>query len=193
MRAVAFITAGIAIIVIGAAIGLALAGGEDTVDASVFEGEGFAIDLPSEWERVDDIPFPVATGRGVELEDDTLGVDPENWIVAYSFQRNAEGVAITDDNVLSLAPSLRNTFTDLARVVPGGALTDDPVAIAAGDLPGLRLRLVYEGGSGAQNTYELFELIADDRGYVIGCNHSPLHVEEVLDACGVALESFEER
>lgn len=178
---------------IAALIVLALLAGDGESpgeEMQTFEGEGFTLELPASW-NAPNVAFPVARAAEEDLDDSVLGLDDENWIVAYSFDR-AGSTSISERNVMAFAPALRDTYLEISAAAPNGKLIEPPYAVEVGGLPGLRLRSSYLGTSGEMNTLQLAQLFGSERGYVVGCNFTEDDEEVVVDACERALETLEE-
>jgi len=153
-------------------------------------GEGFSVEVPEEW-IAPDVSFPLADEAQVDLGDLLLGIDEENWIVAYSFEREGD-TAVSEGNVMAFAPALGERFETLSSDLPGAELTEEPYPVEVAGIPSLRLRLTYKGQVAESNELLLTQLFGQELGYVVGCNYSPAQADEVVEACDAALATFEE-
>ena len=149
-------------------------------DTETLETPEFPLRLPERLAAHRGVQFPVAEQAGQQgVGDNTGGLDPDNWVTAYSGQSDVEINAQNIDQLLTLAkPFYRKTFEEA-----GGRLLQDPYRVRVAGLPAIRFRVAIKSVRGVEVEDEVTTLYRGRRTYSINCQNRPQAATEITAGC----------
>lgn len=157
----------------------------------VYETEDLRFSLPSGWERIEGVRFPLAEGKvfGEGFGDDVVGLDRGNWIMVVAREST---VLIDSTNVGSLVPTFRAMVEDIAMVLPDPyEVVRPPSVIEEAGLPGVRFVIRGKGVRERPFLSVVTQLFAGRRYFVINCQSEGARRRAVKAGCDRVLSSFE--
>jgi ABC-type glycerol-3-phosphate transport system substrate-binding protein len=170
------------------ALGLAACGSDSggssdstTASTSTFEEDGFGItfEYPSDWTLEDDVSIDSELGSSAN-DIKAVGIDDSNGIIVESYTLNQE---VTSDNIDAAKSELDNL---IKSVDPNASGTTGET----GGFPSVTFEEVpLTTPTDGQST--LVAVFDQDSEYLINCQSTPDHRDEVQSACDQAIASVQ--
>jgi hypothetical protein len=174
----------LALLVLGlAACGSDSGGSSDstTASASTFDEDGFGItfEYPSDWDLEDDVSIDSELGSSAN-DIKAVGIDDSNGIIIESYTLNE---AVTDDNIDAAKKELDNLIKQVAPDATG-------TIGETGGFPSVTFEEVpLTTPTDGQST--LVAVFDDESEYLINCQSTPDHRDEVEAACDQAIATVQ--
>lgn len=155
----------------------------DSDDSSTFDDEAypFTFEYPADWSESDDVTLDQQLGNSGE-DTRAVGLDDTNGIILQTFQLATE----VDDNNIDLAQK------ELDRLI---AQIDSEATSTVGDTAGLPSvtfdSVAVPDPEGAES--KIVAIFDGDKEYMINCQSTEDHRDDVAEGCDQALETIELR
>lgn len=164
---------------------LALAAGPQT-----YETPEFSFEYPDGWEPIEGVEFPNAEQLGdSEVGENTVGLDPDNWVTVFS---TPVGVEVTNRNVDEVVPVARKLYAKTFE--PAGVrFLQEAYSVREAGLPGIRQRVALKSPRGVQVEEEITTLYRGRTAYTVNCQNRPERATEITAGCERIFDSFQVR
>jgi hypothetical protein len=188
MRRRSLLLAGVAAIVVLAAVGTAIAlvdgGGPQR-----YETDEFSFEYPGEWQAIEGIDLPVAelAGRG-DVADNVVGLDLDNWVVVYVGAYR--GPQITDETVKAFLPVYRETLPAAVQEGAEGEVLGGPYVTREADRPAIRMRYRLANNRGVVVVSDVIQIFAGGRDYIVTCNAQADRELEMAAGCQQIIDTL---
>jgi hypothetical protein len=172
------------LLVAGASAASALFGG---ADVETLETPELSFDYPAEWRPIEGVEFPLAQAAGEgQVGENTVGLDPDNWVTAFS---NDSGIVISAANIDQFVAQARPFYAAVARRT-GARLIAEPYRVREAGLPGMRYRMAITSVRGTKVEDEVTMLFRGRTNYVVNCQSARARATEMTAGCGRVFDSF---
>ncbi len=162
---------------------LGCGGDSDSDEPNTFDDDAypFTFEYPGDWSETDDVTLDQQLGNSGE-DTRAVGIDETNGIILQTFQLAIE---VDDGNIDAAQKELDGLI----------AQVDSDATSTVGDTAGLP-SVTFDSVSvpqpeGAES--KLFAIFDGDKEYMINCQSTEGHRDEVAEGCDQALETLETR
>jgi len=133
------------------------------------------------------VEFPLAQAAGQrQVGENTVGLDPDNWVTAFT---NDSGIEISAANIDQFVAQARPFYAAVARRT-GARLLAEPYRVREAGLPGMRYRMAITSVRGTKVEDEVTMLFRGRANYVVNCQSARARATAMTAGCGRVFDSF---
>jgi hypothetical protein len=158
-----------------------------------YESDRFTFSYPSEWDRVDDLRFPMAEGWVGERQvgRNVVGIDRDSFVNVYAV--DAPGRLVDRANVRDLILTERQTLVEMALELGTVQIRQEPFVVEGARLPAIRFVLLYDNPRGVEVTSTITQLYEGTTQYIVACEADSDGRAEIERGCRMVLDTLEAR